>query len=77
MKRGAFLSRDLIQIRKDVPIDFNLEKCQWKNHNKEKVIQSLRNLGFRSLINRLPSFEKSEQSDKIKEEKVDCQRKLF
>jgi len=76
-KEQAFFSRNLVQIERSVPIDFNLEKCQWKNGDREKVIQAIRKLGFRSLIKRLPNFKKSEQDDNIKEEKVDCQRKLF
>ncbi len=76
-KEKAFFSRSLVQIERNVPIDFNLEKCQWEDGDREKVIQSIKELGFRSLIKRLPNFKKSEQNDNIKEEKVDCQRKLF
>lgn len=76
-KEQAFLSRSLVQIERNVPMDFNLEKCQWKNGDREKVIQAIKELGFRSLIKRLPNFKKSEQNDNIEEEKVDCQRKLF
>ncbi len=53
-KDQAFLSKMLVQIRKDAPIDFNLEKCQWKGYNKEKVAQILKDLEFYSLIERLP-----------------------
>jgi len=85
-KEKAFLSRNLIQIKKDVPIDFNLERCQWTPPSrhpqmKEKIIQTLKDLGFRSLINRLPGsdsdFKKPRQNDNIKEEKVEKQKKLF
>ena len=76
-KEKAFFSRSLVQIERNVPLDFNLEKCQWKNGDREKVIQAIKKLGFRSLIKRLPDFKKSEQNDNVVEEKVDCQRKLF
>ena len=76
-KEKAFSSRNLVRIERNVPIDFDLEKCQWEEGDREKVIQSIKELGFRSLIKRLPNFKKSEQNDNIKEEKVDCQRKLF
>lgn len=76
-KEQAFLSKSLVQIERNVPMDFNLEKCQWKNGDREKVIQAIKELGFRSLIKRLPNFKKSEQNDNIEEEKVDCQIKLF
>ena len=51
-REEAFLSKKLAQIRKDVPIDFDLKKCRWKDYNREKVIQVLKGLGFRSLITR-------------------------
>ncbi len=76
-KEKAFLSRDLIQIERNVPVDFNLEKCQWKDYDREKVIQVMKGLGFRSLIKRLSDFKKPKQNDNIKKEKVDHQRKLF
>ena len=90
-KDQVFFSKDLAKIRIDVPIDFNLEKCDWKNYDKEKVVQFLKKHEFHSLINRLPlskakatnrkerlsDFNKSKENDKIKEEKVEYQRKLF
>ena len=76
-KEKAFSSRNLVRIERNVPIDFDLERCQWEDGDREKVIQAIKELGFRSLIKRLPNFKKSEQNDNIKEEKVDCQRKLF
>lgn len=53
-KEQAFFSRDLSEIHKSVPIDFNLKECQWSNYNKEKATQALENLNFYSLIPRLP-----------------------
>jgi len=44
----------LAQIDKNTPIDFNLEKCRWRDYDKEKVIQILKNLEFYSLLGRLP-----------------------
>lgn len=76
-KEKAFFSRSLVRIERNVPLDFDLEKCQWKDGDREKVIQAIKKLGFRSLIKRLPNSEKSEQNNNTKEEKVDCQRKLF
>jgi len=54
-KDQAFFSKMLAKIRKDVPINFNLEKCSWKNFDKERVIQVFENLEFYSLIERLPN----------------------
>ena len=53
-KEQAFFSKDLARIDKCVPIDFNLEKCQWRNYNKEQVSRILEDLEFYSLITRLP-----------------------
>ncbi len=53
-KDKAFLSKKLVQIKQDVPIDFNLDDCLWKNYNKEKVSQTLKNFEFFSLVNKLP-----------------------
>lgn len=53
-KDQAFLSKKLSQIKKDVPIDFDLKKCCWGQYNKEKVINALKKFEFYSLINKLP-----------------------
>lgn len=53
-KEQAFLSKKLAQIKKDVPVDFDLEKCRWQDYNKEKASQILKNYDFYSLIPRLP-----------------------
>ena len=54
-KEQAFFSKILAQIKKDVPIDFHLEKCSSKEYNKEKVTKVFQNLEFYSLVQRLPS----------------------
>ena len=56
-KEQAFFSKALLEIKRDVPIDFNLEKCSFKQYNKEKVTQIFKNLEFYSLINRLPESQ--------------------
>ena len=57
-KKQVFLSRELIQINRKVPLDFEIEKCFWKNYDKEKVSSALKEFEFYSLINRLPLKEK-------------------
>jgi len=54
-KEQAFLSKELVQIRRDAPININLEECEWKDYNKERVIEILESFDFYSLIPRLPS----------------------
>ena len=63
-KEQAFLSKGLAQIKKDVPIDFNLNRCQFWRYDKKRVIQLLKKFEFHSLITHLPSFER----EKIKKE---------
>ncbi|MBZ9571860.1 hypothetical protein KJA15_00775 [Patescibacteria group bacterium] len=65
-KDQAFLSRMLVTIRKDAPIDFNLEKCRWKNFDREKATQILKNFEFYSLIKRLPEVENKEVKRELK-----------
>lgn len=56
-EKQAFLSKELAKIKKDVPINFNLKKCQWKKYNKKRMVKIFESLGFHSLINRLPSTD--------------------
>jgi len=64
-KEQAFLSRELAEIEKNTPIDFNLEKCRWGEYDKEKIVQLLKNLEFYSLIERLPGIKKPEENEPI------------
>lgn len=66
-KDQAFFNRQLSQIKKDAPIDFNLKKCEWKDYNKEKVIHDLEELDFSSLITRLPSLREEKDKKQKKE----------
>jgi DNA polymerase-1 len=53
-KEQALLSKEMAEIDRNVPIDFKLEKCKWKDYDKEKTKKVLQELEFNSLINRLP-----------------------
>lgn len=57
-KEMAFLSRELVEMKKDVDIDFNLENCSFGNFDPNEVEKKLIDLEFNSLISRLPSFSK-------------------
>ena len=52
-KEKAFLSKSLVRLVKNIPINFNLKKCQWQKYDKRKVIEILKNFEFYSLIKRL------------------------
>lgn len=62
-KEQAFISRDLVELYKSAPIDFDLKKCRWGGYNKEKVTQILKNLEFHSLIKRLPEDQRQEKKE--------------
>lgn len=62
-KEQAFLSKSLVQIKRDAPINFSLKRCHWNGYDKEKVIKILKEFEFFSLIDRLS--ETKEQDKKI------------
>ncbi|MBU1289729.1 hypothetical protein KKG85_00570 [Patescibacteria group bacterium] len=53
-KDEAFFSRRLSEIKKDISIDFDLEKCRFGKFNLEKIEALLEGWGFKSLIDRIP-----------------------
>ena len=60
-KEMAFLSKELATIKTDVLFDFDLEECKWDDFNKEEVIKLFEELGFKSLIPKIP-----ERKDNLK-----------
>jgi len=58
-KKQAFFSRMLVEVKKDIELDFDLEKYQFGRFNPNEVGKALSNLEFNSLINRLASFQKT------------------
>lgn len=62
-KEMAFLSKRLAQIKKDAPINFELNLCRWKNPDKEKAIRALENFEFHSLIKRLSEIEEKSRNN--------------
>src|SRR3990167_8804615 len=55
-KESAFLSLQLVETVKDLELDFNLENCKFTTFDQEKVKTIFNNMGFASLIDRLPSL---------------------
>jgi len=60
-KEQVFLSKELLALKEDVSIGFNLQQCGWRNYNKEKVIRGLKELDFYSLVEKLPGLAKEEK----------------
>jgi DNA polymerase I len=52
-KENAFLSKKLSAIDKKVPIEFDIEKCSFKNLDKNTAVKSLQKYNFTSLIARI------------------------
>lgn len=50
----AQMGKDLVTIRTDAPAQLDLEKCRVAQFDRERVVAFFRELGFRSLIERLP-----------------------
>lgn len=56
-KELAIMSKRLATIIRDVPIDFDLEKLEFGDYDKSKLIEVFNELDFNSLISRLDSDE--------------------
>lgn len=54
-KENAFLSKQLVKTKKDIPVNFNLQDHKF-NFDKEKVKSAFLELGFQSLIDRLSTI---------------------
>lgn len=50
----AFLSKRLATLKTDIPLDFSLAKWEQRGYNRKKVQKVLTELGFKSLLSRLP-----------------------
>ncbi|RJQ32032.1 hypothetical protein C4572_01685 [Candidatus Parcubacteria bacterium] len=72
----AFFSKTLAEIRRDAPIDFSLEKVAWKEEfNPKQLEQIFRELGFRSLLDRIVKGVKEEHKAKTEEKKEEVKIK--
>jgi len=69
-KEQAFLSQRLATIRKDVPIDFDIEKCRWGEYDKVKLKELFEELGFQSLLRRFGVQNQIEQKVDKKEQQL-------
>ena len=57
-KENALMSRELVEMKKDVDMDFKIEDCKFGNFDKTEVEQKLQQLEFNSLVGRLGDFKK-------------------
>jgi DNA polymerase-1 len=78
-KAQAFLSQRLATIRRDVLIDFDLEKSRWGDYDRSKLKDFFEEMQFHSLLRRFShergEVPKTKESEKKKEQ--DEQLKLL
>jgi len=55
-KEMALMSRELVEMKKDVDIQFKIDECSFGNFNQKELEQKLQQLEFNSLISRLPAI---------------------
>jgi len=67
----AFVSKMLVQINKNVPVDFDFEKESWKSYDKDKAVSVLADYGFNTLVKRLQKIGKEENKNKNKDKDKD------
>ncbi|MDP3995745.1 MAG: 5'-3' exonuclease H3TH domain-containing protein, partial [bacterium] len=65
-KEQAFLSRELAEIDKSVPIDFSLNKCSFGDYDKEAVERILKKFNFFSLLERLPGVSQEKIGENLR-----------
>jgi DNA polymerase I len=65
-KENAFMSRDLAEIRKDVPVEINFEDCEWGGYDEKEVVEMLKSFGFNSLIKNVSTEEGKSVGENLK-----------
>ncbi|MFA5368594.1 MAG: 5'-3' exonuclease H3TH domain-containing protein [Candidatus Paceibacterota bacterium] len=63
-KDMAYMSFELVKIKRDVPIDVAIMDCEWEGFDKDKAQAALENFGFKSLIKKIPGMEIEEDEKK-------------
>ncbi len=56
-KTDAFLSKKLATIKRDVPIDFDVNTAAIKHYDRSKVVSMFQDLNFKSLLTKLPEID--------------------
>jgi len=59
----ALLSRDLVTLRRDAPLEVDFEQCKVSSYDREKLIGLLKRFEFRSLVNELVEVEERADED--------------
>jgi DNA polymerase I len=64
-KESAFLSKKLATIKTDLELGFDLSKCYVHDYNRSKVFALFQELGFKSLLSKLPESEIKEDQKEL------------
>jgi len=64
--KEALVSKRLVTIVRDVPIEFNLKECAFNKPDRAEIIRLFEEFGFKSLIKRLPADPSAEVFIKAK-----------
>ncbi len=68
-KENAFLSKELATIHREVPLEFDFEKCKFTKPNFDKLRDAFIDLEFKTLYSRLLNvYEANNSQDEIKDE---------
>src|SRR4030042_1789908 len=68
---SAALSKKLATIVTKVPIKLNLKACRLHDYDQEKAIKLFQELGFKSLVNKLPGMEIKRKKEKNKNKQME------
>ena len=76
-KEQAFVSKMLVEIKKNLPIEFNLKKCHWRKYDRKKPVYLFEKYGFKSLIPRLTENLSEKKNEKAADETAKNNLKLW
>jgi DNA polymerase I len=60
----AFFSKKLVEIEKNVPMEFEIENCKWE-FDEQKAAFALEKFGFQSLLKRLPEIKGEKEGRQV------------
>ncbi len=83
-KENAFLSKNLVRLRDDVPLDVDWKHAEYKGFDSEKLRELFRRFGFKSLLSKIDAQRAGDEAERsprtdlltLAEESGDCASKL-
>jgi len=65
-KEKAILSRELSEIKRDVPLEVNMKDCEWGGYDEKEIVSMLKEFGFNSLIKNISTEEEKSVGQNLK-----------